>query len=371
MQGSTLKGVATGVSFLLVGALLAADGDDGDEQDRGELREYWVGADEVMWDYAPSFPINRMTGEEFTEDQRVFVEDGIGRVYMKSLYRAYTHGFGALIERSAREREELGSLGPILHAEVGDTIMVHFKNNTRFPASVHPHGVFYLKDSEGTPYADGTSGADKADDMVPPGGEHTYVWDVPERAGPGPNDPSSIVWLYHGHTPEVASTNAGLIGAMVITRAGRARSDGTPRDVDREFFSLYTIYNENVSSYLDANLPLCASGSCDPEDEEFEESNLMHSINGLVYGNNHYTMRKGERVRWYLMAMGTEVDLHSPHWHGATLLHNGNRIDVTELLPATTKTMDMRPDDVGTWMYHCHVNDHIEAGMMALYTVLP
>jgi hephaestin len=30
---------------------------------------------------------------------------------------------------------------------------------------------------------------------------------------------------------------------------------------------------------------------------------------------------------------------------------------------------DMVPDDVGTWLYHCHVNDHITAGMQALYTV--
>jgi manganese oxidase len=29
----------------------------------------------------------------------------------------------------------------------------------------------------------------------------------------------------------------------------------------------------------------------------------------------------------------------------------------------------MVPDDVGTWLYPCHVNDHIIAGMQALYTV--
>jgi manganese oxidase len=31
----------------------------------------------------------------------------------------------------------------------------------------------------------------------------------------------------------------------------------------------------------------------------------------------------------------------------------------------------MVPDDVGTWMYHCHVSDHMEAGMVAMYQVLP
>ncbi|HZD00265.1 MAG TPA: multicopper oxidase domain-containing protein [Actinomycetes bacterium] len=29
----------------------------------------------------------------------------------------------------------------------------------------------------------------------------------------------------------------------------------------------------------------------------------------------------------------------------------------------------MQPDNPGTWLYHCHANDHIDAGMAALYTV--
>jgi len=354
-------------------ALLAAAGLAGAQTlpGGGTKREHWIAADEVLWDYAPSFPIDPMTGEEFTPEQRVFVEDGIGRLYVKSIFREYTAGFAQLIERNEEEMMSLGLLGPIMHAEVGDTLVVHFLNNTQFPASVHPHGVFYNKDSEGTLYEDGTTGADKLDDDVPPGGTHDYVWSVPKRAGPGPNDPTSIVWLYHGHRPEVGSTNAGLIGAFVVTAKGKAKADGSPKGVDRELFTLFNIFDENASSYLDINLSRCASGSCDPEDEEFQESNLMHSMNGLVYGNNMYMMRVGEKVRWYLMAMGTEVDLHSPHWHGTTVLYNGNRLDVTELLPASTKTVDLVPDNVGQWMYHCHVNDHITAGMMGMYMVMP
>ena len=87
---------------------------------------------------------------------------------------------------------------------------------------MHPHGVFYDKDSEGAPYNDGTSGKDKDDDAVPPGKTHFYTWQVPERAGPGPNDPSSIVWLYHSHTNELKDVESGLVGAMIITRRGMA-----------------------------------------------------------------------------------------------------------------------------------------------------
>ena len=333
---------------------------------RGKVREYWIAADEVEWDYAPSFPVNLMSGAEFTEDERIFVEEGVGRVYKKSVYREYTRNFEQVVPRGPRE-EHLGILGPIVRAVVGDRIIIHFKNNTLFPASIHPHGVFYSKRNEGAPYDDGTT--DKSDDVVLPGGEYTYRWEVPRRAGPGPNDPSSIVWIYHSHVDEPGDTNAGLIGPMIITRRGMARRDGRPRDVDREFITLYNVFDENASLYLDANLEKC-NPVCDPEDPDVEEGNLMHGMNGLLWGNNvGYNVRRWERVRWHIIGMGTEVDLHTPHWHGSTLLHNGNRLDVTEVLPAATKTLDMRPDVRGKWMYHCHVNDHLSAGMMTVFEV--
>jgi len=47
----------------------------------------------------------------------------------------------------------------------------------------------------------------------------------------------------------------------------------------------------------------------------------------------------------------------------------GMRTDMAELLPGSMKILDMQPDNPGTWLFHCHVNDHITAGMIALYTV--
>lgn len=80
-------------------------------------------------------------------------------------------------------------------------------------------------------------------------------------------------------------------------------------------------------------------------------------------------MNEGERVRWYLIGMGTEVDMHTAHWHGNTVLWHGHRTDVVGLLPATMEVADMIPDNAGLWMVHCHVNDHIKAGMMMHYVV--
>ena len=47
-----------------------------------------------------------------------------------------------------------------------------------------------------------TAGADTADDAVPPGTTYNYTWHVPETSGPGPEDPSTILWMYHSHTSE-------------------------------------------------------------------------------------------------------------------------------------------------------------------------
>ena len=197
----------------------------------GTTRTYYLAAEEVLWDYAPSFPLDPMHNGPFTEAEKVFVEgnqkDRIGHQYYKAHYVEYTDASFREIKKRPAEWEHLGILGPVIRAEVGDTIKVILKNRTEdMPVSLHPHGVFYKKDSEGTHYEDGTSGKDKADDLIAPGASHTYVWSVPERSGPGPKDTDSIVWLYHSHVDEVTDTNSGLIGPILISRKGQLDRNG-------------------------------------------------------------------------------------------------------------------------------------------------
>lgn len=362
-----------GARVCLIAALgVTVAGTAGWTEAQAETRTYYIAAEEVEWDYAPEGR-ELMMGMEFNDDQNVFVERGpsrIGSIYHKVIYVGYTDE--TFTTKSTVDDPSNGILGPILHAEVGDQIDVVLRNNATLPVTAHPHGVFYEKASEGAPTNDGTSGADKADDAVQPGTTYTYHWPVPERAGPGPNDPSSIVWLYHSHVDSIADTNSGLVGAIVVTAKGMANEDGTPKDVDREVFSYFTVMNENESHFLDDMVAALDEEPGEDDADDFEESNLMHVINGYVYGNMPVPqMNEGDTVRWYLMALGTEVDLHTPHWHGNTVLVGGHRKDVVELLPASTLVADMVPDGTGTWMYHCHVNDHIAAGMTGRYEVTP
>jgi FtsP/CotA-like multicopper oxidase with cupredoxin domain len=82
-------------------------------------------------------------------------------------------------------------------------------------------------------------------------------------------------------------------------------------------------------------------------------------------------MKKGERVRWYLLANSNEDDVHAPHWHGQTVLVNGMRSDTIAMGPMSMVVADMVADNPGVWMFHCHVNDHLDRGMYGLFKVIP
>jgi len=355
----------------------------------GKTRTYYIAADEVEWDYAPS-GLDQMTGKPFDHMSMMYIEQGknrIGRTYRKAVYREYIDASFSTLKKRSPEWEHLGLLGPVIRAEVGDTIKVFFKNNGTQSYSMHPHGVFYEKDSEGSYYNDGANDPSH-NGVVAPGGTHTYTWKVPERAGPGANDPSSVVWLYHSHNYEPRDTDAGLIGAIVITKKGMARADGSPKDVDREFVTAYFIIDENNSWYLTQNIlkytgdpksvdklegkPVDPDGNFSIVGTGFVPANVRVTINGYLFGNMPMmTMHKGEHVRWYLISLGNGFNFHTPHWHGNVVTLNGSRTDVVLLSPAQMVTADMVPDNVGTWMYHCHVSEHMMAGMTALYRVLP
>jgi FtsP/CotA-like multicopper oxidase with cupredoxin domain len=85
-------------------------------------------------------------------------------------------------------------------------------------------------------------------------------------------------------------------------------------------------------------------------------------------------MRQGERVRWYLFANpnGEEAwDIHTAHWHGESAVAMHMRTDMIMLNPMMTVVADMVPDNVGIWLFHCHIPGHFTAGMRTRFQVLP
>ncbi|MGC2405075.1 MAG: multicopper oxidase domain-containing protein [Candidatus Cybelea sp.] len=331
-------------------------------------RTYYIAADEAVWNYAPS-GTNELTGARLKPNK-----SQLGYAYRKILYHGYTDATFRTLETRNTDQRYMGLLGPLVRAVVGDSVVVVFRNNSSLPLSFHVHGLRYLKTSEGAPYRDGSGSADKPGDAVAPGATYTYYFDVPERSGPGPMDQSSILWMYHSHTDELRDVNTGLVGPIVVTRRGAAHSDGSPNDVDREVFTMFAQFDESQSRLFNENVAdrTINPRGVKPGPPAFVDDNTMFSINGYVFGNMPLIdVHRGERTRWYVMSTMSDFDFHAPHWHGETVVINGMRTDTAQLGPMGMIVADMVPDDPGVWLYHCHLNIHLEAGMVARFRTLP
>lgn len=348
-------------------------------------RDYFIAVELVDWDYTPQRQnLCEDSPRDFTKDEEVFLkqEGGdaprVGSVYKKLVYVEYTDAnFTTRKVRSGSE-QSLGLLGPLIRGEVGDVIQVTLRNGVPdLPCTtIHPHGVRYLKDSEGALYNDSTSGTNKLDDCVTPNATHVYTWHVADESGPLGGGSSSQVWLYHGHRDEQADTYAGLVGGLVITRRGAADANAKPLDVDSEHVLLFHINNEQISSMWPrsaaAFLPAGADLATLEADEEFQESNLMHNINGYMYCNlPGMNFALNSRVRLHLMALGSELDMHTPYAAAASLTSNGWRMQAIQVLPGGFISVDFSPSVMGHGVLSCHVNDHLSGGMVAAYNVTP
>ena len=339
-------------------------------QPPGATRTYYIAADEVDWNYAPA-DHDHMTGKPYDERARYYTEKGpqrIGPIYRKAVYHEYTDASFTTLKPRPAAWEHLGVLGPVIRGEVGDTIKVVFRNNARFPFSVHAHGVKYDEASAGV-------------DPVQPGATFTYTWDVDPRAGPQPGEPSSKLWLYHSHVNEQRDVAAGLVGPMLISAKGTTKPDGTPKDVDRELVVILYTLDEQQSLYLDDNIERYIASpdalkkvaaifvdiNGQPVNVGFPLTNFRETINGYQYGNTPgLTMTEGERVRWYMAGMAGP---HIMHWHANTVLFGTSSVDTVPLLPAEMHTTDMVAHSPGKWMIHCHFEGHLALGMYGHYTV--
>ncbi|GAB1602789.1 hephaestin-like protein [Argonauta hians] len=333
------------------------------KQKDGKVRQYFIQAEEIEWDYAPGH-IDHIYGKSLNDPENpgnAFIKSSeslIGSKYIKAVFRAYSSN---TFDVPLPHAKSLGILGPEIIAEVGDTIKVVFKNSARYPTSILAHGVLYKKTDEGAGY----SGF--KDHAVETNKTFTYTWNVPESSGPGPKDPDCINYVYYSAVNPSEDTNAGLIGPLIICRKNKSSSKEA-----KHFPLLFNVFDENESRYLDDNIKNYAP-KANKDDEDFMENNKNHAINGFLFGAlPDLTMKKGEKVYWFLMGLGTEVDIHSVHFHGNTFLQYTDfkhRKDTLDLWPGAFKTIVMVPENPGVWLLHCHVDDHILGGMNALYTV--
>ncbi|XP_040896762.1 ceruloplasmin [Toxotes jaculatrix] len=338
----------------------------------GMRREYFLRIEEISWNYAPS-GMNIIQNRTLQEDEEasVFLKRGpqrIGPIYKKAVYKQYTD---ATYRIEVAKSDWLGYLGPLLMAEEGDTLIVHLKNSASRPYSIHPHGLNYSKGNEGALYPDGTAPELKRDDSVAPGAAVTYEWTLPDSHSPTSEDSNCMTRFYHSHISPPKDINSGLIGPLIVCKRGTLDLHGD-RSGDYLYALLFMVSDENFSWYLDENIRTYITNPARDlkEDEDFIESNKMHGINGFLYGNlPGLSMCQGNTIHWHMIGLGNEVDMHSVHFHGQILTIQNHHTDTVSLFPASSATAEMVADNPGHWLLTCTVNDHLTAGMQAIFEI--
>ena len=102
----------------------------------------------------------------------------------------------------------------------------------------------------------------------------------------------------------------------------------------------------------------------------FSPMGKFQAIDGRAFVGNTpvFHSRVGDVVQWDVMAMGSEH--HTFHVHGHRWRDpNGVPVDTVTVGPAESIRVRWRERDPGTWLYHCHVETHMAAGMIGTYQV--
>jgi manganese oxidase len=284
-----------------------------------ELRQFWVAAVPApTWNMAPN-ERDAINDVALSPSQTVFPT---------VVYRRYTKNWGHVLPNQPTGSSNQDLIpGPLIRARAGDRIYVHFKNMDtlyRRPHSMHFHGVHYRPSSDGA-YVPGISGPDG---NVKPG----QTWTYKLTAG----SDSVGVWPYHDHSP---SMDDSILGGMYGMLSILGRHEKAP---DREFEVVFAPMGD------------------------------FQTIDGRAFVGNTpvFTSIVGQTIQWDVMAMGSEH--HTFHVHGHRWKSPfGTDVDTQTVGPAETFKIRWKEEDPGTWLYHCHVEAHMMAGMIGIYHVRP
>ncbi|XP_073343147.1 coagulation factor VIII [Pagrus major] len=318
------------------------------------VREYYIAAVEIGWDY-----LHLDDGEPAASDQRKLKD--IPQKYIKAIYREYTDStYSVPKPRPAWT----GIQGPVIVAQAGDRVVVHFKNLASQPYSISPVGITYWKQSEGAGYDDSTAGQEKDDDAVFPGGYYEYVWDISLKDGPTISDPECLTYSYSSQVDTVRDVNSGLIGALLICKSSAFTDDGQRKNP--AFVLLFAVFDETKSWYGEVGERRSR--------EKFRRSNKRkeyHTINGYVNSTlpGLKMCQSRNRVFWHMIGMGTAPEIHSIQFQAHSLEVLTHRKVTMEVTPMTFITAEMRPVSVGRFLISCQIYSHRHDGMNALFVV--
>jgi FtsP/CotA-like multicopper oxidase with cupredoxin domain len=272
--------------------------------------------------------------------------------------------------------------GPTLVFTERDTVSLTLQNNAcddfvvdglgtieNSLVGVHVHGVHYDIGDDATYDRMNMNG----DSAAACGESFEYFWAVTTG--------TEGTWPYHDHTfkiNEVGAEDIGLFGTVIVNplngkvdglvKENGQVGDAKVEDIDKEFV-LWMVSSETLGRSVFYGMEIDNAHSTNPGKQT------------ALWVNPPLYTEEGNIVRYHVLGLGDET--HSFHLHGHRWVDDQDKqhelIDVKEIAPlqrhsflvkASSNNMADETSGTEAWMYHCHVDDHMKAGMSGMMMVV-
>jgi manganese oxidase len=230
--------------------------------------------------------------------------------------------------------------GPRIDLDVGDKVEVQITNELPIGTDIHWHGIDVPNDQDGV--------SPITQDLVTSGETYTYGFTVTEPA----------IGMYHAHAHAHEAVPNGLFGTMYVgdvgAPAGRTVSGiDIPADLE-----------------IAQDLPMVLN----------DAGVIGLSLDGKSFpATTPIVAAVGDWLRMTYFNEGLQV--HPMHLHGfeqIVIAKDGEPLDhpyaadTILVAPGERYTVLFNPTVAGTWVWHCHILNHVESadGMFGMVTAL-
>ncbi|XP_015282008.1 PREDICTED: coagulation factor VIII [Gekko japonicus] len=237
----------------------------------GKVRQYYIAAEEVMWDYGSQIPSPYLRDKSpNSSSKKPFWQ------YKKVVFREYLDKYFTQPLARGELDEHLGILGPYIQAQVDDVIMVTFKNMASRPYTFHSNLLPYEgKREEEEQLRPGE---------VQPNQVREYTLKVQREMAPTAEEFECKAWLYFSSINLEKDLHSGLIGPLIICQPGVLSTAHGRQLSIQEFSLLFTIFDETKSWYFAENIERNCPSPChiQMDDPVFKTSNTFYGAFATV-----------------------------------------------------------------------------------------
>lgn len=287
----------------------------------------WAAMDEAMLETIGSFPA-ATEGEGNQPLEPTVLPDGTKEFEITAAVTPWEVEPGRVVDAWTYN----GTVpGPMMRADVGDRVRVVFRNELPVMSDIHFHGINVPNGMDGV--------APITQDPVLPGGSFTYEFTADEPA----------VAMYHAHAHGEMAVPNGLFAVFLVGELPLPLPDGA------------TVAQE---------LPLVLN----------DAGVIGLSLNGKSFpATAPVAARQGDWVLVHYYNEGLQVHpMHLHQFDQLVVAKDGYPLDTpyyadTVLVgPGERYSVLVHLDAPGTWVWHCHILNHVEreAGMFGMVTAI-